>query len=73
MDRHLHFQDDPAQHLVVEFDQNVTVANNALSLTNLTTGASFTQLVRSGSDDVYAWTVNNPSQAIPGALPRGNY
>ena len=78
-DGHFEFQSGP-QQLKLQLDQPATVANNALSLTNLTTGAAYTDLARSGSGTDHTWTVTGADNQgvtggplITGALPRGNY
>jgi hypothetical protein len=78
-DGHFHFQVGP-QHVKAGFDQSVNVANDALSLTNLTTGTPYTDLSHSGSGTDHTWTVSGADNQgvsggplITGALPRGNY
>ena len=78
-DGHFHFQVGP-QHLEAGFDQPVNVANDALALTNLTTGTPYTDLAHSGSGSTHTWTVTGADNQgvlggplITGALPRGNY
>ena len=78
-DGHFEFQAGP-QRLDVEFDQSVTVANNALLLTNLTTGTPYTDVAPTAVGNTHTWTVTGADNQgvaggplITGALPRGNY
>jgi hypothetical protein len=75
-DGHFEFELDPAQKVVAKFDQSVTLASGAMSLTNLTTAEAVTELDQtcSAQDLSYTWTVGQADpQNMPGILPPGNY
>ena len=75
-DGHLHFEYAPGQQVKVDFDQSVTLASNAMSLLNLTTGQPSTQLTQTNPEPgaTRTWDVGyaDPDVWI-GVLPRGNY
>ncbi|MEA2710995.1 MAG: hypothetical protein QOF78_3596, partial [Phycisphaerales bacterium] len=69
---HFYFEDAPGQALNVAFNQSVTLASGAMSLTNLTTAETVTELTQSGSGATRTWTVGETIDG-QGMLTRGNY
>ena len=75
-DGHFHFENAPGQQVKVEFDQSVVLASNAMSLLNLTTGQTITELTQTDTEPgpTRTWDVGYADPNVwTGVLPRGNY
>ncbi|MEA2711495.1 MAG: hypothetical protein QOF78_4096, partial [Phycisphaerales bacterium] len=66
------FENQPGQGLKVAFNQSVTLAAGAMTLTNLTTPEKLTELTKSGSGATHTWKVGATDEG-EGILERGNY
>jgi len=75
-DGHFHFENAPSQQVKVAFDQSVTLAADAMSLLNLTTGQTITELTQTDPEPgpTRTWDVGYADPNVwTGVLPRGNY
>ena len=75
-DGHFHFEHAPAQQVKVSFNESVTLAPGAMSLLNLTTGQTITELTQTDTEPgaTRSWTVGYADPDLwTGTLPRGNY